>query len=243
MVYKIVDNKYRIFIESFLIAAVIFLIGFSIGFYVENHRTSAIVKEYKLNEIKALDLKLQNYYYQIMDNRSCSKAINQNFIFADQVYEEGLKLEKFEEANQISDEINTEKKRYVLLKTELWLNTILLKEKCQGDFDTVVYLYSGDPTNTIKVAQQKMISNTLKDLKEKYGNKIVLLPIAGDLNLNIVNLQMEIYNITYLPSIIINEKNVLEGFNNLEEIEEYLENSNSKNPKFSGVSTSIIKLN
>jgi|TARA_B100000315_G_C14574531_1_gene587275 hypothetical protein len=222
MVHKIINNRFRIFVESFLITLVIFITGVSIGFYVENYRTSEIVEGYKLNEIRALDLKLQNYYYQIMDRGACESAIEQNFIFADQIYDEGLRLEQFEEANQVTDEILIEKKRYVLLKTELWINSILLKQKCNGDFDTVVYLYSNEPTNTFIVAQQKMISNILKDLKEEHGNKIILLPIAGDLKLNIINLQMEIYGVPSLPSIIINERYVLEGFHNQEELERYI---------------------
>jgi hypothetical protein len=51
-----------------------------------------------------------------------------------------------------------------------------------------------------------------------------LLPIAGDLKLDIVNLQLKVSNIQKFPSILINEETVLEGFNSLEEIEKYLKN-------------------
>ena len=223
MVYKIIDNRFRIFVESFFIALVIFLIGFSIGFYFESFRTSSIIKNYNENEIHLLDFKLQNYYYQIMGKNFCDAAIQQNFKFADEIYNEGLKLERYEEANQLSDEILTEKKKYVLLKTELWLNTILLRKKCNRHFDTIVYFYSSDPSNTLKVAQQKMISNILKEIKHKRGNSIVLIPIAGDLNLGIIDLQMKSYNVTSLPSILINEKTVMEGFHSEKEIEKLLD--------------------
>jgi len=239
MVYKIMQTKYKVFIESLVITLLILLIGFALGMYIESYRTNKIIEKYKDYEIEALDLKLQNYYYQIMSQSSCQQAIEQNFIFADDLYTQGLKLEKYEEASQISDEISREKKRYSLLKTELWLNSILLKEKCNHPFDTVVYIYSADPSNSIKVAQQKVISNILKTVKENRGNSIILLPIAGDLNLrkedeNIklgsINLQMKIYNITNLPSIIINEKVILEGFHTIDEIENYLNKENLINP-------------
>jgi len=221
MVHKIIKHRYGVFVESFIIAIVIFLVGFSLGFLLENYRLNKVIDNYRANEIEALDLKLQNYYYQIMDSSSCDSAIEQNFIFADKLYLEGLEIEKFEEINQISDEMKTEKKRYVLLKTELWLNTILLNDKCQGDFDTVVYLYSSE-TGQVKGAEQEAISNVLHELKENKGDKIILLPIAGDLDLGIVNLQKDIYNISYLPSIIINEEVVLEGYHSLKEIDQYL---------------------
>ena len=131
-------------------------------------------------------------------------------------------MEKFEELNQITDELLREKKRYSLLKTELWLNTLLLKKKCDASFDTIAYLYAGDPTNSRIVAEQKIISNVLKDLKKEKGNLLVLLPVAGDLGLNAVELQKRVHNVTRLPVIIINEEIVLEGFNSIDEIKKYL---------------------
>ena len=84
------SSKYRVFLESFLFTLVVFAIGFSLGYYVENSRNAAIEYNYQDNEIKALDLKLQNYYYQIMDESACEFAIEQNFVFADRIYNEGL---------------------------------------------------------------------------------------------------------------------------------------------------------
>ena len=204
------------------------------GLYLESLRTKKIVDSYKNYEVEALDLKLQNYYYQIMDKTSCEAAIKQNFNFADNIYNRGLELERYEEANQVTDDLYREKKRYVLLKTELWLNSILLKKKCNNPFDTIVYIYSGDPGNSAEVAKQKVISNVLKTVKEHKGDKIILLPIAGDLKLGIVDLQLRVYNITKIPSIIINEKTILEGFQSSDEIESYLTRfytiTNNKNP-------------
>lgn len=220
MVYE-VNSKKKVFLDSLVLTLLVLIIGFSIGFYFEYFRTNKIIDNYRNNEIEALDLKLQNYYYQIMDRSSCDSAIAQNFVFADDLYDKGLEIEKFEEANQITDDILLEKRRYVLLKTELWLNTILLKEKCEDPFDTIVYLYSKD-TGSFSVSQQKVISNVLKSVKEKRGNRVILIPLAGDIGLGAVDLQMNIYNVTSLPSIIINEKIVLEGFHTEEEIESYL---------------------
>jgi hypothetical protein len=233
MVYKIINSKYRVFFDTFFLTLLIMVIGFSLGFYAEYYRTNAVIEKYKAYESKSLDLKLQNYYYQIMDRASCQEAIKQNFIFADDLYLDGLKLEQYEEQNQISDDILFEKRRYVLLKTELWLNSIILKEKCGDVFDTVVYIYSADPSSNVKVAEQKVLSNILKDVKKDYGNDIILIPIAGDLKhvtqeedatIGIIDMQLRIYNISNLPSIIINEKEVLEGFHTVEDIESHLTN-------------------
>lgn len=231
MVYKIIKTRYGIFLESLVLTVLILGSGFALGFFVEFSRTNKIMDNYKNYEIEALDLKLQNYYYQIMNRESCDAAIQQNFKFADDLYLRGLEIEKYEELDQITNDMALEKKRYVLLKTELWLNSILLKEKCDDPFDTVVYFYSGNPTSNLVVAEQKVISNVLKTVKEDKGDKIILLPIAGDLRkgsenegllLGSVELQMKAYNVTTLPAILINEKILLEGFHTPEEIESYL---------------------
>lgn len=224
MVHEVIGNGKGIFVETLIIAIAILLIGFSLGFYFEYLRVNTALEESKNFEIDALDLKLQNYYYQIMNKASCDEALNQNFLYADDLYNMGLVLDKYEEANKISDEILREKSRYVLLKTELWLNSVLLKEKCgNNSFHTIVYFYSNDKRDLVKNGEQMTVSNTLKELKEKMGNTIILLPIAGDLGLESIELQMRIYNVTYLPSILLDEKKVLTGFNSVEDIEKYLQ--------------------
>ncbi|MFA5020038.1 MAG: hypothetical protein WC533_02980 [Candidatus Pacearchaeota archaeon] len=222
MVHQIIlTSKYRVFLESLILSLLILIIGISIGFYIENYRTDKVVNDYKVFEINALDLKLQNYYYQIMNTASCNFTIESNLKFADEIYDEGLLIAKYEETQEFSDNLLLAKKRYVLLKTELWLNSILLKQKCKNAPHTVVYIYS-QTGEMKKSAEQEAVSNELKKLKEKYGNEIVLIPIAGDLELDSVDLQMKIYNIQYLPSVLIDEKVVLEGYHSASEIEENL---------------------
>ena len=216
------QSRFKIFLESLIATFLILLIGFSMGFYVESYRSDQIVKGYKNHEVETFDLRLQNYFYQIMNQSSCDAAIKQNLIFADSVYLEGLKIEKYEEAGQLLDNIEREKKRYVLLKTELWLNSMILKQKCGAPFDTLVYVYANKADDPALLAQQKIISNILQDIKGDRGNRVILLPIAGDLGLGSVDLQMNIHNVKSLPSIIINEDIVLEGVRSKKEIESYL---------------------
>lgn len=220
MVYQIIKSKHRIFAETLILTALILLVGFFIGFLVESSRTNRIESDYRNFEISSLDISLQNYYYQIMNKSSCDSAVEENFILADKIYNQGILIEKYEESSELSQSMSLEKKKYVLLKTQLWLNSILLKEKCGNPFHTIVYVYSQEE-NDAKKAEQIAISNVLKALKEKKKNDIILLPIAGNLGLDIVGMQLKTYNVTYLPSIIIDEKYVLEGFHNLEELESY----------------------
>jgi len=222
MVHQIVNSRIFLFLEVLVVALFILFIGFIVGYSVESGRLNKIVDSYKEFEVNALDLKLQDYYFQTMAVASCEKAIAQNFAFADKIYNTGLLIEKYEQSGQLlGTQILNEKKKYVLLKTELWLNSILLKNKCSASFHTIVYFYSQTPTKA-QEAEQAAIALTLKQLKDNYGNEFVLLPIAGDLGLDSVSMQMDAYNVTYLPSILIDEKKLIEGFERYEELEAYL---------------------
>ncbi len=222
MVHEIIRSKLSIFLEALILTLLILIIGFILGYSLENHRTTKILEDYKEFEVSALDLKLQNYYYQIMNSASCEEAIKQNLVFADKIYNNGLILQKYEDAGQLSQNaILTEKKKHVLLETELWLNSILLKEKCANSFHTVVYLYSQNP-DSIEDSTQAAISNILEEVKKDFGNKIILIPIAGDIGLDSVDLQRGVYNISSLPSVIIDEKILFEGFTDKSKIEFYL---------------------
>jgi hypothetical protein len=222
MVYKIVKGKIGLFIEALVITMLILVVGFFLGFFLENYRLNKVIDSYKNFEVDALDLKLQNYYYQIMDSASCEEAIRQNLIFADKIYNRGLIIQVYEDAGKLKlPSLLTEKKKQVLLKTELWLNSLLLKDKCKNSFHTVVYFYSQNP-GAIREAEQSAISKTLENVKKDLGNKIVLIPIAGDLGLDSIDLQMRIYNVTSLPSILIDEKIILGGFESEETIKGFL---------------------
>ena len=216
-------SKWRVFFESLIFTLLILIIGFSIGFYIENSRMNTLIQDYKNFEVNALDLKLQESYYTTMNNNSCSIALASNLIFADNIYNTGLALEKYETSNQISNnnDILNEKKQYVLLKTELWMNSIILKNKCNNPFHTMVYVYSQYPSLS-EDSEQKAVSNILGAIKSEKGNEIILIPIAGDLNLDSVNLMLKSYNITGSPAIIIDEKYILTGFQSQQEIEKYL---------------------
>ena len=217
MVHQIIKSKHRVFAETLVLTVLILIIGFAIGFLVESGRINDATENYQNFEVKALDLQLQRDYFGTLNESNCNQAIRENLIFADNLYNEGLLIERYEQVNQINPEVLTQKKIYVLLKTQLWLNSIKLKEQCSKASHTVVYVYTQKPDLT-KEAEQSAMSKTLKEVKDELNNTIILIPIAGDLGLNSVEMQLRTYNINYLPSIIIDEKKVLEGFHNKEEI-------------------------
>lgn len=208
-----------VFWKAAVLTAIVFISGVLLGYYIESGRLSEVEEEYKIIELQWADAKLQTVYYQTLSPSLCNAAIEENLKFADRVYEEGLKLEKYEEANKLTKTIKLDKKKYALLKVEFLLNSMFLKEKCKfANYTNLVYFYVDEPTIKQRI-QQNTISTILKELKQKYGQNLMLIPLPIDLDISVINVIKNSYNIDSIPTILINEKIKLDGVKSKEEIE------------------------
>ena len=156
-----------------------------------------------------------------MSPEFCEAAIKENLKFSDKIYEQGLKLERYENANRLTSEMKYEKLRYALLKLEFWLNSISLKQKCKTDYSNIVYFYANHPSIIERAAQDSQ-SVILKNLKDKHASKIMLIPLPLDTDIATINIIKQTYSITEPPTILIDEKMKLEGVQSLESLEEKL---------------------
>ena len=211
------------FWKAGIVTLVIFISGVLLGYILENNRINEVRQDYRDLEKQWADAKIQSTFYQLMTPSFCNESIKENLNFADRVYDEGLKLEKFEDKNIISDEILYDKERYVLLKLEFWLNSVYLKNKCNTNYTNLIYFYAQNPTLTQKAAQNTQ-SLILKDLKDKHGQEIMLIPLPIDLDIATINILKDKYKITDVPTILINEKIKLDGVNSIEAIENTIKN-------------------
>lgn len=80
----------------------------------------------------------------------------------------------------------------------------------------------------------------MSELKQNQGDKVMLIPMAGDNNLTSVSIMMNKYNITEseLPVILIDEKIKITELKTIEELEKNL-NMNTKQNS----SSEVINLN
>ena len=103
-------------------------------------------------------MRLQSYYYQSIDEIACEEAIDENLKLGDKIYADGLLLAEYEAANRLTDKLSFEKKKYNLLKTEFYINSLVLKERCNANYDVLVYFYL-DGTEDLDIkAKQNTVS-------------------------------------------------------------------------------------
>ena len=216
------NSQKNVFWQALLVTIVIFGLGIFLGFVLENWRTSQIEDFSQQSEIDLLDIKVQNDIYS-NNFFNCEVAIQENLNFAEKTYEQAQILGRYEKASRLTDDLRMQHRKYDLLRVLLLLNSIEIKEKCNASYYEVVYFYKYSSEDIALKAKQEIFSKLLLQVKEKKGNEVLLIPIAGDNNLSSVNLLLNKYNVSEkeLPVILINRKTKI---TNLENIEDLLKN-------------------
>ena len=215
-------SRKHVFWEALIIAIFILGIGIMFGISVEGERTQEISELYLKAEINLLDVEIQTQLLEF-ENLNCEEIIKKNIEFADRVYYDALTLEQYEDVNSLTDSLASQHKRYDLLRTILWLNSIKIKEKCGEDsFHTVVYLYEYKTQDLEQEGKQIVFSNFLSDLKDEEKEAIILIPIARNLNISSLELLTKHYGINE-TSIIVDEDLIIYELADLNNIKEYID--------------------
>jgi hypothetical protein len=197
-----------IFLYALLLTILLFNAGIFMGVTLEGSRVEKINDLYFQTEIELLDQKIQEDALDLMD-LDCELLVSENINFADRIFEEALVIQKYEDANKMNQEIIFQHKKFDLLRTLFWMNSIKIKQKCNSDYSNLVYFYDFDDPSLEQESEQRFFSNLLVEIKEEYGARIMLIPIAADNDLPSVNLLLDKYGITEFPAILINEEIII----------------------------------
>lgn len=221
-------NKYS-FLQALIVTIIIFAVGLIFGFFLESFRADKTQNLLLNSEINLQDEQLRNSVISNF-NLSCEDSSESLFNFANKIYEEAVQLEEYDKTTKFTDSLFLMHKKYDLLRMMLWIESANIKKHCKPDFHTIVYIYDYKTEEVDKVSMQNFYSKALIDIKTKYPNEILLIPIAGNTNLESVNLALKSHNITEIPCIIIDDTKKITGVFTLQQIEQaiFAPNTNSK---------------
>jgi len=213
-------DKMNAYYKAGILTIIVFLLGAVFGIWLDNYRLSSIRETISQIDVNWNDARLLNVYFGMLGKNYCNLALEENLLYNDKIYKEGLEIEKAAEANRFTPELEQEERRYTLLQTQFWFNSQELKDKCNFTYNNVVHLYKQEDLTVGSDMDNKLQSSILMDLKEKCGNKIMLIPLAANLNLTIIDTITKQFNITTYPAIIVDEKTVFQGLTSLDSLEE-----------------------
>ncbi len=218
-------NSKHAFWQALIFALIVFVFGMFIGFYLENARVERVQNALLVTEINTLDEQVRN---SIIENTKigCNISTKSTFEFADKIYNEATRLELYDSSSKFTSELKTIHKKYDLLRMMLWEESQTIREKCPNKFHTAIYLFTYDTQDIALRSKQTVFSRILIELKEKHGSDVLLIPIAADLNISSVELIKQVYNVTSLPAIIVDERKVITQLPTYEELEKDIFQSN-----------------
>lgn len=216
-----------VFWKAAVLTAVVFVIGVQLGVWLDEGRLQEIEQTLTESDLLFNDIRLQTLFYDSHLSASpdfCRIAEDTNLAYNDRIYEEGLRIERYELANRFTPSMLQDRRRYALQQLQFWANALKIKDICGSNYSTVLHLWRYETTDVSELElPQKLQSATLLELKERCGPRLMLSNAPIDLNLTAVDFIVATYNITQMPAIIINEKTVLNGFANLTELQDYVE--------------------
>jgi hypothetical protein len=124
------------------------------------------------------------------------------------------KLEVYEKYSEVQPEYTRLKRDYTLLSIRSWLLSLDVKEKCGEEIIPALYFYSRDCNSCIN---QSYVLDDLKGENPNFSAFIV------DFNLDepIVKIIKNVYNVTEVPSFIINDK-LYSGYQSLEQMKKII---------------------
>lgn len=215
-----------VFWKAAILTVIVLAAGIWIGIWLDSSRVDDIKNVLSEVEIEFNDARMQSLYHDnffINDSEFCNAAIESNLEFNNIIYQEGLKIEQAELVNKFTPDLVQQKQKYALLQMQFWINSLSIKEKCNSNFTTILYLYRFNPTDDqTTTINQKLQSAFLFDLKQKCGNSVMLSPLPINVNLTSAELLVKNYHINQTPSIIINKNITLQGLQNLTDLEKYV---------------------
>jgi len=216
-----VRYSYDAFWKAFIFSTIIFIFGLNMGSFIENSTLDKLEKNVINSEVELYDSNIRSNvleYYNI----SCEKSIENTFEIADKIYEEVKMLEELDKSSTIVEGFDEVHKRYDLLRTQLWLDATNLKKNCENNFNLHVYVYEYNSKKPQVISIQNLYEELTSEIKSNYESEVLLIPIANNMELNSLELLLENYNSVNQTSIIINNKYIIKGASNYEEIASYL---------------------
>jgi len=215
--------RYRYyFLEALILTLLLFVVGFLIGFSIEQERNRELLNYYSSTENSINELQNQ-LDISNLGKYPCPELINRNFDIADRIYTQALIFDRYENSAIFTKmQLISEHRKFDRIRTMFWINSMKIKERCGKEvFDTMVYLYDYQPEEVDDVAKQKVMARITQEVKQNSNEKIVLIPIAKNLNISeLSSIINEYEGVNESALLIVNEDKVF-LYNQTRQVREY----------------------
>lgn len=209
----------HIFLTSLAITIAIFVAGLLLGWNLDNVRTSVIMEELQGNELDAESFIIEQSFWDIVANENrCDVAEARLNSLSMELSEVGDYLTNYQKKNIFKEgEYRELARRYFLLEIKTYILYYDLKENCEMKNDVILFFYG---TNH---ALSEIQGKTLDNIVDGGNNTLDIFSINNDFEGDAAIETIKIYyNITEVPTLIINNDVKIEGYANYAQIVSHL---------------------
>lgn len=205
--------------KTYLLAAVLTLLLIISGLasnWLFNMQREEIIRKSLLDlqsSISESDLEM-NYLMGFVRN-GCPLLEEGKKNVAKTLIETNRKLIQYREDVIDESEFRRLKTEQSMLYIKYWMFTLKSKESCGTNVSTILYFWDLSPESQ----QQGYV---LDSLTEKYGSRVLVIPLDYNFDLGIIRILTKQFNVTKTPAVIINEDTKLEGLRSRAQIEKYI---------------------
>ncbi len=209
MVRTVSKRKYAI---VYVFTALIFLVGLAVGWQISNYLVSDVKESNDVLRSQLIGLDLRD---ELLNEDICDVP---EYI----LFEERLRIAR--EITELEDrlgkydkEVLVQKEFYQLIELKTWLLVKNLNDNCIENYDWILFFYSNSKENNL----DKISEDQGYVLDNFYSNNrdVVVFSFDIDTRNPALNTLKEIYNISVVPSLVINE-DLYEGYQNYYQIEQ-----------------------
>lgn len=191
------------YLSIFAITALIFILGILLGNYIAHFRLGELEKAQQELTAQIMGLELKDALLKYRD--VCSLTWQE--IWEEKV-RTGEKMEKLESRlGKTNSDVLRQKEIYELIEIRTWLLLREIKQKCNETFEIILFFYTNDKDDTRGSWRQCETQGYVLDaLYQRYPDKVNTFAFDVNIKNPATLILQQLYNITEVPSLVINEK-------------------------------------
>lgn len=211
-------SRYRYIVAAFL-TLIIFVTGALTSNLVDDYRSEKLQTELQedLTEVESNQLQLA---YLQSENLSCN-TMDTGLKSITRGYNSRLaKIQTFRDRSLIkSERFNNLRRRYIISGIRYWMFAQEMKERCDFSPNTALFFTKSLENETCEACARQGRQLTL--LKKEYDGEFLVFSVPTSLDDGMVEILQDRYNVSEVPTTVVNGDTVLRGPKSREQIETY----------------------
>lgn len=210
-----------ILLTSFSLALLIFIAGIFLGYSLDNFKSNEVLENIKQNELNTESYLAHQAFLDAFGGDECQALTNRITNMKFLVAKIAGQISQYSQSSMFSseDDLDYLKRKYFISEVKFLSLLQNLKQKCDKDFVVILFFYRKDDPQSTRQGY------VLDELSETYEESLIVLSFDKDYpDEPLVETLIFKYNITYAPTLIIDNDFKKQGLTSKEELQYIIEN-------------------